>query len=622
MNKYENGIPIALFLWKRTENLRQILQGIKAYSPRTLMVIIDGPAKPDDIEPNRKVIETIEIFAKAVSFPVILKTSDFNLGLKRSFLEGFTFVFSHADEVIVLEDDTIPHPSFFCFCEYYLNTLRNDRRVVAINGSLRVNPEMKDKLGIRADFYNKVFCPWGWATWKTKFLSVYNPNIQRFKLRDKIRAVYYLRNLELFRKRYSVLRRIIDGTLSTWDVQLQWNIVLKNLRVLTCQYNLITNVGLDDSAATQTADFYGLLNRPFSGHFDAKQLSTTQNIAMIADYDRVVFQCNSNYHFIQSRLLKYLKEHTKRFFRYGRRFLLFLPAQLTSSKHGRRMLETTASLFLACKQLVQRKKLINFFLVGEQRCGTTSFHKWLENHPDFVIGVRKEKQMFNNPHNFNDNSDLKPGTNLTDVYTKGPLSKVFKGKYFVDITPDYVFNPESLLRIKRYNPDARIIYLIRNPIDRFVSSYGFYFHTSKYLSPFFDFDPDGRRMKDFYFKHPDLSFADYFDMETGTEPIFKSLPRGLYFKNIQRILSHFSADQLHVVVFENLVNPEACRKEFDQIAAFLEVKPFLNAFPHFHSSENKSLVIAGEQYRFLHDFYNNDVDELRETYLPSLPWKI
>ncbi len=584
------------------------------------MVIIDGPAMPDDIEPNRKVIETIEIFAKAVSFPVILKTSDFNLGLKKSFLEGFTFVFSHADEVIVLEDDTIPHPTFFSFCEYYLNLLRNDRRVIAINGSLRVNPAMKDKLGIRTDFFNKVFCPWGWATWKTKFLSVYDPNIQEFGLKEKIRAVYFMRNLELFRKRNSVLQRIIDGTLSTWDVQLQWNIILKNLRVLTCQHNLITNVGLDNSAATQTADFFGLLNRPFSGRFDSELLSITRDIPMITDYDRVVFQCNPNYHYIQSRLLKYLRNLAVRFFWHGRRILFYIPARLSSSKNGRRILEKAAVLFLTCKLLVQRKKLINFFLVGEQRCGTTSFHKWLENHPDFVVGVRKEKQMFNNRFNFIDNNALKPGTNLTDVYTKGPLSKVFKGKYFVDITPDYVFNPESLLRIKRYNSEARLIYLIRNPVDRFVSSYGFYFHTSKYLSPFFDFDPDGRRMKDFYFSNPDLSFADYFEMETGAQAVFRALARGLYYRNIQLIRSHFSVAQLQIVVFENLVNPEVCKQEFAKIATFLDVKPFQNAFPHFHSSEKKSLRITSDQTRFLKDYYCDDVQALRETFLPSLPW--
>jgi hypothetical protein len=620
MNKYENNIPVALFLWKRTENLRQILEGIKAYSPKILIVIIDGPAKADDTEPNREIIKIIEVFSASVRFSVLVKTSDLNLGLKKSFVEGFLYIFSYTDEVIVLEDDTIPHPSFFYFCEYYLNTLRNDRHVIAINGSLRVSPALKDKLGIRTDFFNRVFCPWGWATWKTKFLSVYNPNIRSFGIKDIIHAVYLLRNLELFRKRYSVLQRIVDGTLSTWDVQLQWNIIMGNKWVLTCQHNLITNVGLDDSAATQTADFYGLLNRPFSGQFSVAQAPKKRSIKTITDYDCEVFQCNTNFYYVKSWFLRYSKKWIKQFIRRGRRILFIIPAYLSSVKKGRRILETLAGMYLSCRLFLHQKKLINLFLVGEQRCGTTSFHKWLENHPDFVVGVRKEKQMFNNGFNFNDNNTLKPGTNLTDVYIKGPLSKVFKGKYFVDITPDYVFNPESLLRIKRYNPDTRIIYLIRNPIDRFVSSYGFYFHTSKYLSPFFEFDPDGRRMKDFYYRHPDLSFAEYFEMETGTQPIFKSLPRGLYFKNIQRILSHFSSDQLHIVVFENLVNPAVYNQEIDQIARFLKVKPFLHPFPHFHSSEKKSLVITIDQNRFLNDYYSDDVQALREVYLPSLPW--
>ena len=65
---------------------------------------------------------------------VTLHDTDANLGCKRRVSSGISWVFAQADEAIVLEDDCLPHPSFFPYCDELLDRYRDDERVMHIGG--------------------------------------------------------------------------------------------------------------------------------------------------------------------------------------------------------------------------------------------------------------------------------------------------------------------------------------------------------------------------------------------------------------------------------------------------------------------------------------------------------
>lgn len=110
--------------------------------------------------------------------------------------------------------------------------------------------------------------------------------------------------------------------------------------------------------------------------------------------------------------------------------------------------------------------LPNFFIVGAPRSGTTAFYTFLNEHPEIYMSDYKE------PHYFAD--DLTPSSpwmkrmrgkdNYLQLFSKS------KGeKYLGDASVFYLFSKNAAKNIYRYNPKAKIIMMLRSPIEVIVS---------------------------------------------------------------------------------------------------------------------------------------------------------
>lgn len=108
---------------------------------------------------------------------------------------------------------------------------------------------------------------------------------------------------------------------------------------------------------------------------------------------------------------------------------------------------------------------VNLFIVGAQKCGTTTLASWLKNHHDVSVLHIKESQLFSWQLDENPNMDIK-------AYHDWEFKK--NAKIMVDASTTYTFYNVServAKRIFEYNKDAKIIYLVKNPIDRVHSHY-------------------------------------------------------------------------------------------------------------------------------------------------------
>lgn len=105
----------------------------------------------------------------------------------------------------------------------------------------------------------------------------------------------------------------------------------------------------------------------------------------------------------------------------------------------------------------------NLFVAGFAKCGTTALNQYLSTHPNVHLCFPKE------PHFF-----------IEDVWRRRPAKteaeylKFFGGasgdaRVFVDGSALYVYSPQALRRIREFNPDARIIVMVRNPVDMLAS---------------------------------------------------------------------------------------------------------------------------------------------------------
>ena len=127
--------PVALLLFRRSEETARVFERIRQARPRKLFLIADGP-RPGNQEEARS-CEAARAVVERVDWPcdVVRDFAEENLGLKRRIPSGLDRVFGEVEEAIVLEDDCLPHPSFFPYCEELLDRYRDDERIVHIAGS-------------------------------------------------------------------------------------------------------------------------------------------------------------------------------------------------------------------------------------------------------------------------------------------------------------------------------------------------------------------------------------------------------------------------------------------------------------------------------------------------------
>ena len=112
------------------------------------------------------------------------------------------------------------------------------------------------------------------------------------------------------------------------------------------------------------------------------------------------------------------------------------------------------------------EKWPNFFVVGTPRAGTTSLYSYLNATPGIYMSSIKEPRFFHK---------IRPETNLPIMHDKKKYLGLFRNvkdeKSIGEASPTYLQDPESPLLIHKVIPNAKIIIILRDPIERAFSYY-------------------------------------------------------------------------------------------------------------------------------------------------------
>lgn len=204
------------------------------------------------------------------------------------------------------------------------------------------------------------------------------------------------------------------------------------------------------------------------------------------------------------------------------------------------------------------KTLPNFFIVGAARSGTTSLDRYLSQHPEIYITPKKETHFFAAdyfPSCFTGPGDDRLNELLIrdeDRYTK-LFTSAAGAKAIGESSAFYLCFPQTAERIAQAVPDAKIIILLREPVER---AYSAYMHLLR----------DGRET---------LGFAEGLDCEEerkqqGFEPMWWYKELSLYYSQVNRYLEVFGRQQVKVLLYEELFSsPERVLRD---IFSFLQVK--------------------------------------------------
>jgi len=99
----------------------------------------------------------------------------------------------------------------------------------------------------------------------------------------------------------------------------------------------------------------------------------------------------------------------------------------------------------------------NFFIIGAPKCGTTSLAAWLAEHPDIYMSPTKEPHFFNTDH--------RRFLSSIEGYERLFEGATSRHAAVGEASVWYMYSAEAVRNILDYNPDAKFIVMLRNPID-------------------------------------------------------------------------------------------------------------------------------------------------------------
>lgn len=196
----------------------------------------------------------------------------------------------------------------------------------------------------------------------------------------------------------------------------------------------------------------------------------------------------------------------------------------------------------------------NFFIAGMPRSGTTSLYTYLKQHPDIFLSLYKE------PHFFG--KDLTP--NVYAIQDEEVYESLFRGakkkKAVGEGSVWYLTSRTAAAEIKAFNPTAKIIIMLRNPLGMIYSLHGLYVRTGNEDRA--DFQEALSRQNE-RMNGMSLPAACYFP-----EGLFYT-EVGKYYEKIKRFVDAFGIEKLHFVIFDDFAADTA--RSFKETLNFLEV---------------------------------------------------
>jgi hypothetical protein len=254
--------PVALILFRRAERTARVFERIREARPRRLFLIADGPRTDDPDE--RAEIDAARAVVEEVDWPceVTRDYAESNLGLKRRIPAGLDRVFDQEERAIVLEDDCLPHPDFFRYCDELLERYGSDERVVHVAGSqlLRRPPS-----GAGYHFSRYVHI-WGWATWRRAWRH-FDVDLADWHDESDEGRERRLRRLFADESERRYWRYVWDNSreIDNWDAQWSYVCLMREALAVNPNRNLISNIGFGSVATNAREDPFGIGGKPLEG---------------------------------------------------------------------------------------------------------------------------------------------------------------------------------------------------------------------------------------------------------------------------------------------------------------------------------------------------------------------
>lgn len=273
---------------------------------------------------------------------------------------------------------------------------------------------------------------------------------------------------------------------------------------------------------------------------------------------------------------------------------------------------------------------VNLFIIGSQKCGTTTLFDNLELHPN-VYGGRKEKNFFSHKYLYEKGFVWY----YTLFQTKKIFFRWFSNNYYMDASPSYLPSKEVAKKIHAYNPEAKFIIMMRNPVDRAFSAWNMYKQMNllsldekeNLIKNHIEGLNQNRKEK--FINMINLESFPTFeamveeelsDIINNKEPYPGIIKRGIYYEQIANYLTLFNPQQFFYICSE-----EFKERKFDTLKKlffFLELNPNLpeEKLKDKHKREYQNKM-SSEIREKLKEFYKPHNQKLYTLINKNYNWK-
>ena len=202
----------------------------------------------------------------------------------------------------------------------------------------------------------------------------------------------------------------------------------------------------------------------------------------------------------------------------------------------------------------------NVFMVGFPKCGTSSMTDLLSQHPEVFVCPIKEPNYYA--------PDLLPINPVRDHTDRELYLKLFDAaspkqhKIIVDASIAAILSPsKGVCEIKKDYPDAKIIVMLRNPLDAALS---LYLQADKAGHP-----DSASNFEQAWYDHPNrLSFVTN-QKNISTDYMLNYAEVYSYHKHLTKLYEVFSASNIHIIIFDDFIRNTLI--EFKKLCGFLEI---------------------------------------------------
>ena len=210
-------------------------------------------------------------------------------------------------------------------------------------------------------------------------------------------------------------------------------------------------------------------------------------------------------------------------------------------------------------------KKVDFFIVGAPKAGTTSLYHYLNDHLEIEMSSQKEPDFFSDK--YFKKQELYYGKNRIDTIEK--YHSLFQREDALlrgEASVSYLFYQDVPYKINQYNPAAKIIIMLRNPIDRAFSHYLMDYRLGLVSQSF-----ESIIQKESTHKNGYLFYQQYIEV-------------GEYLKQIKRYLDVFNKKNICFIDYEDFKN-----NTFDVVNivfTFLGLENNINSPPYLMRKHN------------------------------------